>query len=214
MSDFDQYKELLQEKLSLFLSLSTLKRENAWLKSLDKDGLKIHTKKDSQGVTLIRSEGLISHPPSELFSIFWNDAVDLKKVDDSIADYRILSSSKDGTKVIAHSKLKPAPLVTPRDIVFIIAYMKQKSGYIIYGASINYPKEVGYIRAHCNVWGWILEENTKGTHAINVNYTDLAGRIPSFVVKPVLIKEQGYLIKRAEDFLNKKKETIVPKPKL
>ena len=201
MTQFSKYDLFLSQKLQQFISLTTLSSINSWRKAAQKDELIIHTFKDSNGITAIRSEGPINYSPETLFSLFWNDVEALKKVDDSIADYRIIASSSDDTQAIIHSKYKPAPLVAPRDIIMIIAYKKEKGRIIIYGGSIKYPEEKGYLRADCKVWGWILKENNGKTWAINVNYTDLAGKLPSFVIKPVLIKEHGYLIKRAEEYL-------------
>ena len=206
MSLLSQHQPLLQSKLQEFLSLTRLTPSNQWSKATSKEpSLTIHTRKDSKGVTLIRSEGVIPHSRDKVFSVFWDDVEALTRVDDSIASYEVLEMSPDDTQAIVHNKLKPAPLVTPRDMVVILAYLKEKNRTIIYGTSIKYPEEKGFIRAECKVWGWLLsdDEKNKGhTLAISVNYTDLAGRIPSFVVKPVLIKEQGYLIKRARDFLS------------
>ena len=199
MSIFPQHQDLLKVKLKQFLALTSLNPSNNWSKSVIKDSLSIHTHKDSKGVMMIRSEGSIPCPIEQVFSIFWSDVEALKKVDTSVAGYEILERSKDDTQIIVHNILKAQPLVTPRDMVMIMAHVKEKSRYIVYGSSIKYPEEKGYIRAECNVWGWIFNEDeaNKGrTWAINVNYTDLGGMIPSFVVKPVLIKEHGYLIKR------------------
>lgn len=204
MSLFPKYQDLLKQKYIEFLSLTLLSPSNNWKKAVQKDSLIIHTHKDSKGVTSIRSEGLIPFPRDTILKIFWDDIEALKRVDDSIADYRIIDISPDENQIIVHNKLKPAPLVTPRDIVMIIARVREQSQYVIYGSSIKYPEEKGSVRAECIIWGWLFKEdkqNKQHTWAININYTDLAGSIPSFVVKPVLIKEHGYLIKRARDYL-------------
>lgn len=203
-SPFNQ--RILHQKRDLFLSLSQLSSKNPWKRSVQKDFLTIHTYKDSKGITLIRSEGPIHHSTEKVFSLFWNDVEALKKVDDSIAQFTILKRSSDDTCALIHSKLKPALMVSPRDIVMLISYEKKGKDFIIYGSSVDYSEEKGFVRANCIVWGWILKENEKDINkswAINVNYTDLGGRIPSFAIKPVLIKEQGYLIKRANDYLDK-----------
>lgn len=196
----------LKRKKEEFLKISSLSSNKLWRKSAEKDSLIIYTYKDPKGVTLIRSEGPINHSAEKIFYLFWNDVEVLKKVDESIANYQILATSADDTQVIVHNKLKAAPLVTPRDCVMILSYEKQGEDYIIYGTSIDYPLEKGYIRAKCIVWGWILkqDENEKNKcWVVNVNYSDIGGKLPSFVVKPVLIMAQGYLIKRAQEYLDK-----------
>lgn len=208
MSYFPQYQDLLAQKLTEFLSLTALSPANKWNKANQKGSLTIHTFKDAKGVTAIRSEGLIPFHRDTIVKLFWDDVEALKRVDDSIADYRIIDMSPDENQAIVHSTLKPAPMVSPRDYVIIVAKVKEQTQNLIYATSVKYPEEKGVVRANCVVWGWLLKEDQKNkdhTWAININYTDLAGRIPSFVIKPVLIKEHGYLIPRAEEFLKSNK---------
>lgn len=74
------------------------------------------------------------------------------------------------------------------------------------------PEVKNVVRAKSLVWGWEIEElPDKTLKCTGINYADLGGSLPNFVIKKVLEKEYGYLIRRTTKYFASKKDELKPK---
>ena len=169
---YDQILDYFDEDLSL------------WEKTKQIDGVQLYKKKNKQGKTIKREEGIINMPVKEILKNF--------EENESFSKNDMVMKSKK-SKIhnnkfqIYWSITKSFPLFSSRELELIKKVDEQPDGsFIITGCSFEGKElEKDSIRAEVPILGWNLKEYEKDKNKTIASYLmcfELKGNVPEFVM--------------------------------
>lgn len=179
------YSAFLEEKLILLKKIIPLTSQNEWKQSKEKNGIKIHLKKDNKSqLYIVRSEGVVKSPISEVMKLL-NDNNRVMEYDNTLESIKVIEEISNQSIVYTITK-KPGPFIDKRDCITVLNYKEEDGSIIYFGGSIDYPNfpiNKGNVRGEVPLIGYLLtlvdDLNTKIVYVIHV---DPKGLVPKFMI--------------------------------
>eukprot|EP00944_MAST-04C_sp_MAST-4C-sp1_P006522 g6522.t1 len=195
-----EYKEILEEKISLFLERVAGNKETPnpfWKFNFEKNGVQCFAPSDSE-FPGAKGVSVLNYPLRSVFDILIrcgdpNDTLPYRKDPDMKAIDRLEElDAQTGVQYLEYKSMWP---VAGRDFTNLTHWRVMKNGVVvIFGFNIKYdprPPIKGLVRAQTKLGGWCMEpldggKKTKLTYIVEL---DFKGSIPSFIVSRVTTQQ-------------------------